>query len=132
MQNEKDKQTVQQTPTISKVLTNGTLVELVYSKEDKKTRLAVGSGDDVALQDYVDISDDERLVRIKGSNNLIRHEILALPERPEPFGALDDLVADIEGYLDRYVDLTPGFRTVAARYALFTWVYDAFNELPYL
>src|SRR5579862_8785414 len=122
MQKQNNKEDRRLTPTVSKVLTNGTLVELIYLKEDKKTRFAVGSGEDVALEDYVDLDNNERLVPIKASNNLIRHGILALPERPVPFGTLDDLVADIEAYLDRYIDLTPGFRTVAARYALFTWV----------
>jgi hypothetical protein len=49
-----------------------------------------------------------------------------------PFGEVDELVSDVRAYIDRYLDLTPGFRILASWYVLLTWVYDAFNELPYL
>src|SRR5262249_36224731 len=32
----------------------------------------------------------------------------------------------------RYVDLSPTFEKVATYYVVLTWLYDAFNELPYL
>src|SRR6202008_2691691 len=38
----------------------------------------------------------------------------------------------IQRYVSRYVDLSECFLSIAATYVLLTWVYDAFNELPYL
>src|SRR6185369_13630052 len=38
----------------------------------------------------------------------------------------------IEAYIARYVDLTDAFQRIASAYVLLSWVYDAFNELPYL
>ncbi len=38
----------------------------------------------------------------------------------------------IRAFIHRYVDVSPLFEQVASYYVLFTWVYDAFNELPYL
>ncbi|MHB8147171.1 MAG: DUF3854 domain-containing protein, partial [Vulcanimicrobiaceae bacterium] len=35
-------------------------------------------------------------------------------------------------HLYRYVDLSERFQKIASYYILLTWVYDAFNELPYL
>jgi len=72
------------------------------------------------------------LVPVSARNNLIRHGVLLLPERPKPFDSTETLVRDIEEYIARYVDLTDAFLRIASAYVLLTWVYDAFNELPYL
>src|SRR6185503_2646872 len=42
------------------------------------------------------------------------------------------LVDEIRSFVRRYCDLDEDLETVAVHYVLFTWVYDAFNELPYL
>jgi hypothetical protein len=39
---------------------------------------------------------------------------------------------DVQDFIRRYVDLSPAFEKVATHYVLLSWVYDAFNELPYL
>ena len=44
----------------------------------------------------------------------------------------EELVADIQAFLYRYVDLSPLFAKIASYYVLLTWVHDAFNEVPYL
>jgi len=55
-----------------------------------------------------------------------------LPEKPILFGSVAELIEDIQRYLVRYVDLSDEFLRIASYYVLLTWVYDAFNELPYL
>lgn len=119
-------------PTVSRRLPDGRLVELVYDSETKHTRLAVGQGKAVTFEKEVVQEDGTRLVPYSPSNNLIKHGVLMLAKHPEPYGSVAELVANIDAYLDRYVDLTPSFRTLACYYILLTWVYDAFNELPYL
>ena len=52
--------------------------------------------------------------------------------RPEHHGDKAELLAEIESYLNCYVDLSPTLARIAAHYVLFSWVHDAFNELPYL
>ena len=42
------------------------------------------------------------------------------------------MVAEIQAYIHRYVDLSPQFERIASYYVLFSWLYDSFNELPYL
>ncbi len=66
------------------------------------------------------------------TNNLIRHKVILFPEKPESYGSTADLIAVIQAYLYRYVDLSDQFRAIASYYVLLSWVYDAFNELPYL
>ncbi|MGH9418134.1 MAG: hypothetical protein ACRD01_16045 [Terriglobales bacterium] len=55
-----------------------------------------------------------------------------LPSAAEEYGSQADLLARIRAFIHAYVDVSPEFEEIAACYVLFTWVYDAFNELPYL
>ena len=118
--------------TVSGVLPDGTLVELVYSPKERRTRFAVGNALGFSIVDQFTAPEGERWVPLSAENNLIRHEVVLLPEQPEPYGTTDALVEEITIYLDRYVDLSPDFRLLAVYYILLTWVYDACNELPYL
>lgn len=119
-------------PTVSRRLADGTLVELVYDNKEKHTKLAVGKGNDVTLHDKYGCADGTFLTPYSATNNLIKHEVVLLAAHLEVFRSVTELVTKIETYIDRYVDLGDGFRTLASYYILLTWVYDAFNELPYL
>jgi len=55
-----------------------------------------------------------------------------LPSRAEEYGTEADLVAEVQSFIHRYVDVAPLFEQIASYYVLLTWVYDRFNELPYL
>lgn len=118
-------------PTVSRVLSDGSLIELVYQPQEKQTLLAHYEQGNAELKQWIEM-DGERLVPISPSNNLLKHNAVLLPERPEPYGSTKSLLEDIEAYLYRYVDLSPAFFRIASSYILLTWVYDAFNELPYL
>ncbi len=119
-------------PTVSRRLPNGELVELVYDPDAKRTQLAVGQGGAVRLVDEFALPDGSILIPYSATNNLIKHEVLLLAQRREEYGVVESLVMDIDAHLSRYVDLDPEFRILAVYYILLTWVYDAFNELPYL
>lgn len=118
-------------PTASRLLPGGRVMELVYSPDLRRTQFAVGSGDELSIVDELNV-EGECLVPIAASNNLIRHDAIVLPECPQPYENVETLVRSIERYFDRYVALSDWFRELAAYYVLFTWVYDAFEELPYL
>ena len=115
----------------SRVLADGRLVELVRPRDQKKTLLSTSDEKGAELVETLD-ADGERLVPIPASNSLIKNNAIVLPEGPEPYGDITSLVDEVERYFDRYVSLSSWFRQLAAYYVLFTWVYDAFEELPYL
>lgn len=120
------------TTTVSRLLSNGKIVELTYSSEEKRTRLAICENGETSLVDELELETGETLVPIKASNNLIKHSAVLLPEMPEPYGSVAELIESIQQHVRRYVDLTERFQRIASYYILLTWVYDAFNELPYL
>ncbi len=119
-------------PTVSRVA-GDTIVELVYDAERKRTSLVVSRfGGLWNIEQEVRIGTGEILVPYAASNNLIASGCVLFPSQPEHHGDKAELVSAIEAYLHRYVDLSPTFARIAAHYVLLSWVYDAFNELPYL
>lgn len=120
-------------PTVSRVCADQTLIELVYDPARRETALAVSRfGGLWNLEKEVRIETGETLVPYSPKNNLIANECVLLASQPAEFFSKAELLSDIEAFLHRYVDLSPIFEKIAAYYVLLTWVYDAFNDLPYL
>jgi hypothetical protein len=119
-------------PTVSRRLPGGCLLELVYRGDTGRTAFAVSRRGKLSIENSLEVDTGERLIPIPGSNNLIKHKALLLPENAEPYGSTDELIASINDHLYRYVDLSERFQRIASYYVLLTWVYDAFNEIPYL
>jgi hypothetical protein len=118
-------------PTTSAILNDGTIVELVYQPERRKTLLAVFSAGRWTMQECV-TDDTAVLVPFSPKNNLIANEAVVLSSEPRIYGSEKDLLAEVETFIHRYVDLGATFEKIASHYVLLTWLYDAFNELPYL
>lgn len=119
-------------PTVSAILGDSSIVELVFDPAANVTRLAVFQ-DGVARIAPEVLADSGRTLRpLPASHNLIRHRALQLPSEPADYGSPEELLDSIGRYVARYVDLPERFLSIAAAYVLLTWVYDAFNELPYL
>src|SRR5437868_12830012 len=101
-------------PTVSQILPSGEIIEIVYGAAARHTALAIGSRSGVAIVESVDLPGGARLVPWSAESNLIKRAVVLLPERPEESGTLAELVTEIDAYLYRYVDLSDGFRKIAA------------------
>lgn len=118
-------------PAISEVLDDGTIVELIYRPLERITRFAVSKDGQCSLRESVEVA-GKTLVPFSPDNNLVRHEVVLFPSQPEDYESLELLVSDVKAFIHRYVDVSPSFEEAATYYVLLTWVYDAFNEMPYL
>ena len=119
-------------PTVSAILDDGTIVETLYDAAARRTAFAVWQDGTWREEAMITMDTGERLVPYSASNNLLKHGVVLLPSRPEEYGTDADLVGEIRAFLHRYVDLNFVYEQIAAYYVLFAWVYDRFNELPYL
>ncbi len=119
-------------PTTSTILVDGSLVEMVFNAQLQRTFLVVFDSGRWTLRDQVDRSPKQRLVPFSAENNLIKNDVVLLPSEPRAYRSEEALVAEIGGFIHRYVDLSPTFEKVATYYVILSWLYDAFNELPYL
>jgi len=115
----------------SEVREDGTLVEMVYDPERRQTSFVVWQNGQWQFAASLE-EGSRRIVPFSPQNNLIRGKALLLPRAPEEYGSEQDLIEEIRGYIRRYVDLSPAFERLASYYVLMSWVYDAFNEVPYL
>ena len=116
---------------VSEVLPSGEIIELVYRKKYKETMLAIFDGTKVSYKESLE-RPHEILLPYPGSNHLISKQVVLFPFEDIEYGTTGELVASIQQYIHRYLDITPFFEKVATYYSLLTWVYDKFNELPYL
>ncbi len=118
-------------PTVSAVLDDGSIVETLFRPAERQTLFARWKDGVCSYVPFLDAS-GERLVPYSPRNNLLKHEVVLLPSGIDEYGTEAELLGDIRGFIHRYVDVSPLFEEIASYYVILTWVYDAFNELPYL
>jgi hypothetical protein len=119
-------------PAVSWSLPDGTLVELLYRPQERRTLFALFNAGRWTLQPHLNLDDNARLVPFSPHNNLIKNEVVLLPSEPQIYGSEEQLLSEIRSFIHRYVDLSPSFERLATYYTLLSWLYDAFNDLPYL
>src|SRR5215831_15482617 len=118
-------------PTVSALFPDKIIVELVYQPEPPRTLLALCSAGRWTLQSLID-GPGVQLIPFSSRNNLIKNGVVLLPSEPRMYGTEEKLLEEIQEFIHRYVDLSPTFEKVATNYVVLSWLYDAFNELPYL
>lgn len=119
-------------PTVSAVFDNGSILEMVYRPQEKRTAFVLWKDGEWKFEAGITINPFRRLVPYSPNNNLIKNEVVLLPSEPEEYGSEESLLSEIQSFIHRYVDVSPLFEKIASYYVLFSWVHDGFNELPYL
>ena len=126
-----EKETATGRTTVISAILDDAIVETVYRPEEGETAFAVDHGDSTEI--VSEWRHGSTVLRpVRPQNNLIRHGALVLPSQLSEFGDVAQLTAAIEAYIRRYVVLSDQALAVTTAYVLLSWVYDAFNELPYL
>ena len=120
------------TPTVSTILPNGEILEMVYRPDENQTYFVLWKDGSWEYLKGYQLSEDQRLTPYSPRNNLISNDVVLLPSGPEEYGSEEELRNEIQAFIHKYVDLSPLFEKIASYYVLFSWVYDSFNELPYL
>lgn len=116
---------------VSLGLPDGTLVEAVQRAADSETQLAVAHGNRIEICPQWE-REGVSYAPVPAGHNLIKHRAIRLPGNPIEYENVKQLADEIEAYACRYLALSTDFLKIASTYVLLSWVYDAFNELPYL
>lgn len=119
-------------PSVSGVLPSGGFFEMVYRPGDSRSAFVVWEQGAWRVESVLRISPLRELVPYSPNNNLIRNGVVLFPSEPEDYGSDEQLIAEVQSFIHRYVDVSPLFEKIASYYVLFSWIYDGFNELPYL
>jgi hypothetical protein len=118
-------------PSAGAVLPGSIVVEMVYDRAAGTTGFVRYETGSWTVESSTETAAG-RLVPMSPKNNLLVHEVVLFPSAPAEYGTDGELLRQVREFIHRYVDLSPAFEELAASYVLFTWIYDAFEELPYL
>ena len=119
-------------PTVSAVFKDGAILEMLHDPQEHQTRFAFWREGSFIIKEKLVLNPVYCLVPYSPNNNLIKNQIVLLPKEPQEYGSEDELFAEIKSFIHRYVDVSPLYEDIATYYVLFSWLYDSFNELPYL
>src|SRR5437016_6252856 len=119
-------------PTVSAVFRDSAMLEMFCQPTERRTGFVLWRDGAWSSQQSVSVDPLYQLVPYSYHNNLVKNQVVLFPSEPEEYGSTEALLAEIQSFIHRHVDVSPLFEKLASYYVLFTWVYDGFNELPYL
>lgn len=118
-------------PTCSALLEDGSIVEMCHRRDLGTTCFFVFQDGRAREEVKLNVR-GEALVPYSPKNNLLQHDVILLPSEPLEYDTTDELRQEIRQFIHRFVDVSEAFEELATHYILFSWIYDNFNELPYL
>jgi len=110
---------------------DGRIIEAYYDPLKEETGLLVFEDGKATKTNQVTIKD----IIYKApqpTNSLINLGFVKLPSEALPFDSETVLIQEIKDFIHDYVQIPADYEDIATFYALFSWVYDDFQELPYL
>ncbi|MDD5226978.1 MAG: hypothetical protein PHV97_07355, partial [Candidatus Omnitrophica bacterium] len=119
-------------PITSMVLPDQTLFEMVYDAANRKTGLIKWKDGQMETAPFFKLEEKWKIVPYRPENPLLHQKIILFPKEAQEYADDDTLIRQIQAFIHRYVDVSETFELVATYYVLLTWVYDTFNEIPYL
>jgi DNA polymerase III delta prime subunit len=132
--NMKEKQPKEEKPILrSTVITEDELYEMVYDKVTNKTSYIkvdrLGS-----LEFFIEKIKigNEKYQPYPPTNNLVEKGVILFPSLPCPYDNEEEILSEIRTFIHKYLDISEVYEQIATYYVLFTWMYDKFNEVPYL
>jgi predicted house-cleaning noncanonical NTP pyrophosphatase (MazG superfamily) len=119
------------TKSVSFVILKDGLAEMVYDSVKKTTSFVVYKNGKISYEQSI-IEGKIKFLPYSPDNNLIKNKVVLFPSQASEYNTESELIEEIGEFIYRYVDLTPFFQRLTPYYVLFSWIYDCFNELPYL
>lgn len=130
----KEKQPKEEKPIFrSTVITEDELYEMVYDKVTNKTSY-VKVDRRGSLEFFIEKIKigNEKYQPYPPTNNLVEKGVILFPSLPCPYDNEEEILYEIRTFIHKYLDISEVYEQIATYYVLFTWMYDKFNEVPYL
>jgi len=108
------------------------LAEMVYNQTKENTKFAIKrKGESVEYAPRVK-TDEKQILPLSPDNDLLTANVLRFPSSATKFESEEKLIKEIQEFIHQYLDVSQRFERIAPYYILMTWMYDKFNEIPYL
>ncbi len=105
---------------------------MLYDHLSKKTSLLRWEDEKIEIRSSFISKEGNRLHPYSPYNPLIHKKLILFSQNPKEYVSKSDLLNCIRSFIHRYVDLTDTFELIASYYVLLSWLFDKFNEIPYL
>ncbi|MBA3733379.1 hypothetical protein H0W91_03315 [Patescibacteria group bacterium] len=115
------------------IITADALYEMVFERVLNKTYFFKidKSGNTESFIEEVEI-DGIKYRPLPPNYNLVEKKVILFPSLATPYGSEEELIKEIHTFIHKYLDISETFEHIATYYVVFTWLYDRFNEVPYL
>jgi hypothetical protein len=114
------------------VLKDGSLIEMLYDTEESKSILAVYRDGKVTLEESVKINNSLSFAPLAPNQGILENGFIQFPSAVGECESNEQLYREIRSLVDKYVLLRPKFLSVVAAYVMMSWLYDRFQNIPYL
>ncbi|MFA5792202.1 MAG: hypothetical protein WC884_04200 [Candidatus Paceibacterota bacterium] len=114
------------------ILSDGSLVEMLYDAKACESKLAVYKDGKVSLEDKVRIDGMTVFTPFAPNQDILRTKYVLFPSRVGDYQSNEALYYEVRAFVDKYVQLPEEFLSVVAVYVMLSWVYDKFQNIPYL
>jgi len=115
----------------SEILNDGTIIEMLFDSQKNETSLAICKDNKISKQKSF-ICDGITLKPHPPGKDLFKHKVILFPSEPIEYVSQIALIKNIQIFIHKYLSVSVFFEKIASYYVLFSWIYDDFNELPYL
>ncbi|TAN36364.1 hypothetical protein EPN27_01820 [Patescibacteria group bacterium] len=115
------------------ILTQDTLYEMVFDRRTNKTSFfgCTRKGKLSSFLDEVEV-DGKKYIPLPPNYNLVEKGVILFPSQATPYQSEEEILKEIQTFIHKYLDVSEVFEQIATYYVLFTWMFDRFNEVPYL
>jgi len=131
MQNNEEKQNKPILKTA--IFTADALYEMVFDRTTNKTSFSKMGRDGKleCLIEEVEIN-GRKYKPLPSSYNLVDKDVILFPSVATEYQSEEEILKEIQIFIHKYLDISEVFEQIATYYVLFTWMFDKFNEVPYL
>lgn len=115
----------------SEIFYDGTIAEMLFDKKERTTSLAVCKDGEIKVSKVFEY---EGVVckPHPPTKDLLKSNVVLFPSEVSEYGTQAELIGIIQTFIHKYLSVSPFFERISSYYVLFSWIYDDFNELPYL
>ena len=115
----------------SEILNDGTIIEMLFNSKKNETSLAICKNNEIKNIKSFE-SDGVILKPHPAGKDLLKHKVILFPSEAIEYGSQKELIQEIQEFIHKYLSVSLFFEKISSYYVLFSWIYDDFNELPYL
>lgn len=115
----------------SEILSDGTIIEMLFDSKKNETSLAIYKNNEIKIRKSFE-NDGIILKPHSANKDLLKHKVILFPSEAIEYGSQKELIQEIQTFIHKYLSVSLFFEKISSYYALFSWIYDDFNELPYL